>query len=139
MSHDVQMKKFVYQPSSSLLSLLCNVSRAAEQTGNDEVVQLVDIRRLDLRVKGVQFALLRCFIRCPTSGVFGNVGWIVNDCVDSCLICFEHFSIFRWKHHCRACGTLVCAQCCNYRAQIMTAEELGHLKVCRDCYKGQVI
>ncbi|KAJ1982566.1 hypothetical protein H4R33_004999 [Dimargaris cristalligena] len=37
--------------------------------------------------------------------------WIPDEQAVRCLICYEEFSLFRRKHHCRACGHIVCHYC----------------------------
>lgn len=37
--------------------------------------------------------------------------WIPDSKADKCMNCSEEFAIFRRKHHCRACGKVVCHDC----------------------------
>ncbi|KAJ1965585.1 hypothetical protein H4R35_007051, partial [Dimargaris xerosporica] len=37
--------------------------------------------------------------------------WIPDEQASRCLICYEEFNLFRRKHHCRACGHVVCHYC----------------------------
>jgi len=65
-----------------------------------------------------------------------HVGWVLDDDVDICMICMSEFGIFNWKHHCRACGYLVCGSCCPYRVPIEEFVELGEdqSRVCVNCF-----
>ncbi|KAJ1925484.1 hypothetical protein IWQ60_004533 [Tieghemiomyces parasiticus] len=37
--------------------------------------------------------------------------WVPDEQAVRCLICYEEFNLFRRKHHCRACGHVVCHYC----------------------------
>ncbi|KAJ1962296.1 hypothetical protein IWQ62_003575, partial [Dispira parvispora] len=37
--------------------------------------------------------------------------WVPDEQAVRCLICYEEFNLFRRKHHCRACGNVVCHYC----------------------------
>uniref|UniRef100_A0A8C4N929 Uncharacterized protein n=1 Tax=Eptatretus burgeri TaxID=7764 RepID=A0A8C4N929_EPTBU len=50
-----------------------------------------------------------------------------------CMRCEEAFSaLTRRKHHCRACGHVVCGRCSDYKVQLTYDNRLG--RVCRNCY-----
>jgi hypothetical protein len=36
------------------------------------------------------------------------LGW-ASDKTERCMVCNEQFGAFRWRHHCRMCGGIVCA------------------------------
>ncbi|KAK9958793.1 hypothetical protein ABG768_010894 [Culter alburnus] len=60
--------------------------------------------------------------------------WIRDNEVTMCMKCKEGFNaIRRRRHHCRACGYVVCWKCSDYKA---TLEYDGNKmnKVCKDCY-----
>lgn len=60
--------------------------------------------------------------------------WIRDNEVTMCMKCREPFNaITRRRHHCRACGYVVCWKCSDYKA---TLEYDGNKvnKVCKDCY-----
>ncbi|XP_055963758.1 FYVE, RhoGEF and PH domain-containing protein 4 isoform X2 [Sorex fumeus] len=60
--------------------------------------------------------------------------WIRDNEVTMCMKCREPFNaLTRRRHHCRACGHVVCWRCSDYKAQL--EYDGGKLsKVCRDCY-----
>ncbi|XP_043944047.1 FYVE, RhoGEF and PH domain-containing protein 4 isoform X2 [Protopterus annectens] len=60
--------------------------------------------------------------------------WIRDNEVTMCMICKEMFNaLTRRRHHCRACGHVVCWKCSDYKAQLKyDANRIN--KVCRDCY-----
>lgn len=61
--------------------------------------------------------------------------WIRDNEVTMCMQCKEPFNaLTRRRHHCRACGHVVCWKCSDYKAQL--EYDSGRLnKVCKDCYQ----
>ncbi|KAL2102702.1 hypothetical protein ACEWY4_001870 [Coilia grayii] len=60
--------------------------------------------------------------------------WIRDNEVTMCMKCKEPFNVLtRRRHHCRACGYVVCAKCSDNKAPL---EYDGNKmnKVCKDCY-----
>uniref|UniRef100_A0A3Q4HKS1 FYVE, RhoGEF and PH domain containing 4a n=1 Tax=Neolamprologus brichardi TaxID=32507 RepID=A0A3Q4HKS1_NEOBR len=60
--------------------------------------------------------------------------WIRDNEVTMCMKCKESFNaITRRRHHCRACGYVVCWKCSDYKAPL---EYDGNKmnKVCKDCH-----
>ncbi|XP_016047454.2 FYVE, RhoGEF and PH domain-containing protein 4 isoform X2 [Erinaceus europaeus] len=62
--------------------------------------------------------------------------WIRDNEVTMCMKCKEPFNaLTRRRHHCRACGHVVCWRCSDYKAQL--EYDGGKLnKVCRDCFQS---
>uniref|UniRef100_A0A4W3IUJ7 FYVE, RhoGEF and PH domain containing 4b n=1 Tax=Callorhinchus milii TaxID=7868 RepID=A0A4W3IUJ7_CALMI len=60
--------------------------------------------------------------------------WIRDNEVTLCMKCKEPFNaLTRRRHHCRACGYVVCWKCSEYKATL--AYDSNKLsKVCKDCY-----
>ncbi|XP_015268352.1 PREDICTED: FYVE, RhoGEF and PH domain-containing protein 4 [Gekko japonicus] len=60
--------------------------------------------------------------------------WIRDNEVTMCMKCKEPFNaLTRRRHHCRACGHVVCWKCSDYKAHL--EYDGGKLnKVCKDCY-----
>uniref|UniRef100_UPI00398E6179 FYVE, RhoGEF and PH domain-containing protein 4-like isoform X1 n=2 Tax=Pristiophorus japonicus TaxID=55135 RepID=UPI00398E6179 len=60
--------------------------------------------------------------------------WIRDNEVTLCMKCKEPFNaLTRRRHHCRACGYVVCWKCSDYKANL--AYDTSKLsKVCKDCY-----
>uniref|UniRef100_A0A673LSS4 FYVE, RhoGEF and PH domain-containing protein 4-like n=1 Tax=Sinocyclocheilus rhinocerous TaxID=307959 RepID=A0A673LSS4_9TELE len=59
--------------------------------------------------------------------------WIRDNEVTMCMRCKEAFNaLMRRRHHCRACGYVVCGKCSDYKAPL---EYDGNRmnKVCKDC------
>ncbi|XP_001495203.2 FYVE, RhoGEF and PH domain-containing protein 2 isoform X1 [Equus przewalskii] len=60
--------------------------------------------------------------------------WIRDKMVTMCMRCQEPFNaLTRRRHHCRACGYVVCARCSDYRAELKYDGNRPN-RVCFDCY-----
>jgi serine/threonine protein kinase len=47
----------------------------------------------------------------PSKGLSPQL-WVPDEARDACHVCASTFSVFfRWKHHCRRCGEVVCEAC----------------------------
>lgn len=66
-----------------------------------------------------------------------GVGWILNECVDNCMLCEAPFDTFRWKHHCRACGNVICDSCSSTTVQIVELSECHFQRACDLCAQVQ--
>ncbi|RYG66667.1 hypothetical protein EON64_09225, partial [archaeon] len=66
-----------------------------------------------------------------------KIGWIADSDFDRCMLCAKAFSWWkgRAKHHCRACGVLVCHDCSPFATHIPHLEEgAGGSRVCKSCF-----
>ncbi|XP_067283122.1 FYVE, RhoGEF and PH domain-containing protein 4 isoform X2 [Pseudorasbora parva] len=60
--------------------------------------------------------------------------WIRDNEVTMCMKCKEPFNaLTRRRHHCRACGYVVCHKCSDYKAPLKYDSNRLN-KVCKDCY-----
>ncbi|XP_075712042.1 FYVE, RhoGEF and PH domain-containing protein 4 isoform X2 [Rhinoderma darwinii] len=60
--------------------------------------------------------------------------WIRDNEVTMCMKCKEQFNaLTRRRHHCRACGYVVCWKCSDYKAPLQYDGNKMN-KVCKDCY-----
>ena len=65
-----------------------------------------------------------------------NVGWVLNDASGDCMVCESPFDmISSRRHHCRACGCLVCDDCSRGRGAIaqLSASKKVTWRVCDVC------
>lgn len=62
------------------------------------------------------------------------VGWVVDYDLDQCMICTKEFNWLKFKHHCRACGSLICSNCSPYKTNVPNIEEEGGSRVCTNCF-----
>ncbi|XP_060040527.1 FYVE, RhoGEF and PH domain-containing protein 2, partial [Erinaceus europaeus] len=60
--------------------------------------------------------------------------WIRDKMVTMCMRCQDPFNaLTRRRHHCRACGYVVCARCSDFRAELKYDDNRPN-RVCFDCY-----
>lgn len=41
--------------------------------------------------------------------------WVPDEMTNQCMQCDTKFSLIKRRHHCRACGLLLCSNCCNQK------------------------
>lgn len=56
--------------------------------------------------------------------------WIPDDEANACNLCHSEFSAIFRRHHCRACGKLVCANCSAHRLELRPGAKE---RVCDNC------
>ena len=97
------------------------------------------LRRLEserVTIRGDKKNVQRLYIHTKDSGKYSDVGWIVNDGVEDCMLCGETFGLFLYRHHCRSCGNLLCATCCPYRARVQELNTRGDETTHREPWRG---
>ena len=62
------------------------------------------------RNRGVSMAWVK-----PAESYDNRSHWVPDHSRDNCKICKQAFGMFRWRHHCRQCGNLVCDACSQGR------------------------
>lgn len=60
--------------------------------------------------------------------------WIPDSDAPSCMLCDVKFTVLKRRHHCRACGKVLCNKCCNMKYRL---EYQGNIdsRVCVACYQ----
>lgn len=58
--------------------------------------------------------------------------WIPDEEAAQCMNCSQRFTVIRRRHHCRACGRVLCSNCCSSRA-ILEYMESKEARVCLPC------
>ncbi|XP_050440718.1 zinc finger FYVE domain-containing protein 9 [Adelges cooleyi] len=58
--------------------------------------------------------------------------WIPDEAAKSCMRCDIKFTVVKRRHHCRACGEVLCSKCCNLRARLSYMNNEG--RVCQQCF-----
>lgn len=85
-----------------------------------------------LRVGSKEISFRRVFLH----NHMYKVGWVVDFDIDFCMLCAKDFSWFRGraKHHCRACGLLICYKCSPNMAEVPYLGEEKMSRVCKECF-----
>ncbi|XP_048739942.2 FYVE, RhoGEF and PH domain-containing protein 6-like isoform X3 [Ostrea edulis] len=60
--------------------------------------------------------------------------WIPDTRVTMCMICTSEFSVTWRRHHCRACGRVVCSSCSDNRAPLEYLRNKS-VRVCNECFQ----
>uniref|UniRef100_A0A5S6QBR0 FYVE-type domain-containing protein n=1 Tax=Trichuris muris TaxID=70415 RepID=A0A5S6QBR0_TRIMR len=58
--------------------------------------------------------------------------WVPDDEWRVCMQCENHFTLIKRRHHCRACGRVLCSDCCNMRAKLPYMDGKT-ARVCQQC------
>ncbi|XP_013774250.1 zinc finger FYVE domain-containing protein 16-like isoform X2 [Limulus polyphemus] len=58
--------------------------------------------------------------------------WIPDTDAPSCMHCETRFTMIKRRHHCRACGKVLCAHCCNQKARLVCLVN-KEARVCHNC------
>lgn len=57
--------------------------------------------------------------------------WIPDEMTNQCMQCDTKFSLIKRRHHCRACGLLLCSGCCNQKFHLAYLGAEG--RICGSC------
>jgi len=109
--------------SSSIRDIFFGDEGAEQAAGESEFPQ---------RLSGTNDLLERAYVQDVRSQY--SVGWVMDYESPSCMICNRDFSTFLRRHHCRACGFLVCSSCSSKTLPIQGLGP-GYHRVCDNCYK----
>lgn len=93
------------------------------------------------RINGNVYKIYRLFVRTHDSSELANVGWILEDNVQICLLCGGNFSqngLPPKKFHCYACGNLVCENCITAGQLEVLNHNETFVNTCCQCNFGQV-
>lgn len=59
--------------------------------------------------------------------------WVPDARVTMCMLCLAEFSITWRRHHCRACGRIICGNCSENKAPLRYLKYMP-ARVCDDCF-----
>uniref|UniRef100_A0A8C6Q2A1 phosphatidylinositol-3,5-bisphosphate 3-phosphatase n=1 Tax=Nothobranchius furzeri TaxID=105023 RepID=A0A8C6Q2A1_NOTFU len=89
-----------------------------------------------------------CLSRCSTE-LFSEASWEQVDKQDTevtrwypdhlaaqCYGCESRFWLATRKHHCRNCGNVFCASCCDQKIPVPSQQLFEPSRVCRSCYSS---
>ncbi|KAK0154337.1 Zinc finger FYVE domain-containing protein 16 [Merluccius polli] len=60
--------------------------------------------------------------------------WVPDAEAPKCMSCDQRFTFTRRRHHCRACGKVYCAICCNRKCKLQYLEK--EARVCNRCFES---
>ncbi|XP_023148901.2 zinc finger FYVE domain-containing protein 16 [Amphiprion ocellaris] len=58
--------------------------------------------------------------------------WVPDSEAPNCMHCYQRFTFTKRRHHCRACGKVYCAVCCNRKCKLKYLEK--EARVCVICF-----
>jgi hypothetical protein len=127
------------------ISLLEQVVQKSVEEIQDELAKpktsTVYVSGLQVEVviaNGIPKEVHRVFVSGKKYPDYNDVGWMLYNEIDYCLICAQPFGFFRYKYYCWGCGNLVCNDCSPSKAVINAVTGLGSQRVCIQCFWGQV-
>uniref|UniRef100_A0A8C8HCN5 FYVE-type domain-containing protein n=1 Tax=Oncorhynchus tshawytscha TaxID=74940 RepID=A0A8C8HCN5_ONCTS len=59
--------------------------------------------------------------------------WVPDSEAPNCMKCWQKFTFTRRRHHCRACGKVYCAMCCNRKCKLKYLDK--EARVCVICFE----
>ncbi|KAK6302235.1 hypothetical protein J4Q44_G00265900 [Coregonus suidteri] len=59
--------------------------------------------------------------------------WVPDSQAPVCMKCEARFTFTKRRHHCRACGKVFCAACCNRRSRLLYMDR-KEARVCNTCH-----
>ncbi len=59
--------------------------------------------------------------------------WIPDQEAASCMCCDTKFTLVKRRHHCRACGKVLCNACCAHRHALKYLDDEKAARVCEAC------
>ncbi|XP_075729448.1 uncharacterized protein LOC119163616 isoform X4 [Rhipicephalus microplus] len=62
--------------------------------------------------------------------------WIPDQRVTMCQLCTSGFTFTHRRHHCRACGKVVCATCSSHRLPLPYLGSDKPVRICDDCFRS---
>jgi len=60
--------------------------------------------------------------------------WQPDEEAPSCLLCKRVFSIFFRRHHCRACGKVICGYCSQLSLKLPRFGHISAVRICDRCW-----
>lgn len=59
--------------------------------------------------------------------------WVPDNMAGQCMQCQQKFTMIKRRHHCRACGKVLCSVCCSQRFHLQFVNE-PESRVCVQCF-----
>jgi len=65
--------------------------------------------------------------------------WMPDQTSPQCVLCKDEFTFFVRRHHCRACGGVVCGKCSDKKVLIPSIDTKNEVRVCDKCFKEKKV
>ncbi|XP_076447889.1 uncharacterized protein LOC143284778 isoform X2 [Babylonia areolata] len=123
---------FLVHSKQKAIELLEEQPAGSGSTWLESLKQVIE----DLRSKKWSFTALNSPTEQESTPGKQAPRWIPDDAVTMCMICEMAFTTFRRRHHCRACGKLICKNCCKKAPLEYMNNRLE--RVCLECHDAIV-
>ena len=120
--------------SEHIYLMKCLVALSDEKL--NPLLELPDfsIKQGTVVVNSVQFyPYRRVYMISEESGDYTEVGWVMDSSISHCMSCATEFTFWNRRHHCRACGNIVCGYCSPFAATIKELPSTAKHRVCKEC------
>lgn len=108
MSATLLIREMPDHPSCSQLLWLGDVELASNSTSSSSLLSLVKNSFTSI-LRGLHAILdVKCFAR---QTEVRRADWVPDEHRKFCYLCCKRFSLLRARHHCRACGEVMCSAC----------------------------
>uniref|UniRef100_A0A0A1XG82 Zinc finger FYVE domain-containing protein 9 n=1 Tax=Zeugodacus cucurbitae TaxID=28588 RepID=A0A0A1XG82_ZEUCU len=73
------------------------------------------------------------------SDPYANLGkvppiWVPDNMASGCMQCHAKFTMIKRRHHCRACGKVLCSVCCSQKFKLEFLSSTAESRVCLQCF-----
>ncbi|XP_036331337.1 zinc finger FYVE domain-containing protein 9 [Rhagoletis pomonella] len=73
------------------------------------------------------------------SDPYANLGkvppiWVPDNMAAGCMQCHAKFTMIKRRHHCRACGKVLCSVCCSQKFKLEFLSNTAESRVCLQCF-----
>jgi len=126
-----------FQTEFSITSNVRSVTvRASDVTERNEWLEAINSAIEENQSKKASFLTVDQLN--PLTRMEGELGdsapvWIPDQRVTMCQLCSEEFTLVTRRHHCRACGKVVCSSCSSNKAPVKY-RQFEAVRVCGRCF-----
>ena len=109
-----------------------DITKTSSSSSSSNATKDYDYNIVSIKLFGENYLIKKVSMASVSSY---KVGWVLNNQINSCMKCDIPFGMFHWRHHCRACGYLVCKRCGVKRLAIPELKAIESLsRVCKGCF-----
>jgi hypothetical protein len=119
--------------AKALSTLRADLEASIAGRGDSLGPTTLDIREMKMVFDDNPTMVRRVYLETTDSSSLAFVGWVTNESMSHCMECIKSFSLFTRRHHCRACGSMLCSECCRSATCLKDFPELGVQRVCSRC------